>query len=369
MLLVINHAKPNPSINSKSEAAYFDLHDVRGDIPLYYFSLIFNFHYKGYVVYVKNNFRFISNCDKNFKVLFGLKHVYISNKLPNSTRRLYYFHDHKSTFIKGIKKTIFLNPDIYNGLQGDSIQMPSPMSPAIYLKGQSDIEKNRKKRRAMKIFFSGNQDKEYDNPIFETFFRKVNRYKASQILINTLMKQELLLIEGSIQWEELKKSYQNKLVLNYWIWSRFGSKNLDSRVNEENWLKTLSQSDFFLALPGIRIPLSFNIVEAMSVGTIPILEYSEIFHPQLTHMKNCIIYDGKEDLISKIRNVLKMKANEIAVLKRYVIQYYENHLSTGKVCDMIERDNSPKLTLYINSETSLLYLDKHNFSEMLKNDT
>ena len=57
---------------------------------------------------------------------------------------------------------------------------------------------------------------------------------------------------------------------------------LDSRVHAiaaSQWLPTLAAARFFLCCPGGRQPLCHNLIEAMSVGTIPIIEYGDRITP------------------------------------------------------------------------------------------
>ena len=51
---------------------------------------------------------------------------------------------------------------------------------------------------------------------------------------------------------------------------------------------TLAKFRYYMAYPGVFMPFSHNVFEAMSVGCIPIIEdkYADLFQPKLEHLKN-----------------------------------------------------------------------------------
>ncbi len=99
------------------------------------------------------------------------------------------------------------------------------------------------------------------------------------------------------------------------------------RVPKEEWLPFLARSECFLACPGLDMPLAHNLVEAMSVGTIPLTEYPEFFDPPLQHGFNCFTYDGAEGLIHVMRAILAADSETLATMREHVIRYYETHLT------------------------------------------
>ena len=110
------------------------------------------------------------------------------------------------------------------------------------------------------------------------------------------------------------KNYKNKCII-------IDTDNY--KINIENWLNTIAQSDFFLCPPG-DWPMCHNIIEAMAVGTIPITNYPNWLNPSLKDMENCITFNTKRDLIEKIRLVLELSQEKIEQMKNNVISYYEN---------------------------------------------
>jgi hypothetical protein len=94
-----------------------------------------------------------------------------------------------------------------------------------------------------------------------------------------------------------------------------------------DWLDTVSKSDFFLCFSGVELPMCHNAIEAMAVGTIPIISYADWFFPALEHKKNAIVFKDEKDLVEKVNEVFQMPQEQIAEMRRNVLKYYETHLS------------------------------------------
>ena len=99
-----------------------------------------------------------------------------------------------------------------------------------------------------------------------------------------------------------------------------------NRVAKSSWLRTLGRCRFFLACPGVDMPLSHNIVEAMSVGCIPLTQYGGFFDPPLRDGHECVAHHG-DDVVERAQTVLTMDPAKIETLRENVVSYYERHLS------------------------------------------
>jgi hypothetical protein len=113
---------------------------------------------------------------------------------------------------------------------------------------------------------------------------------------------------------------------------------------------TFSKFHFFLACPGYVMALCHNINEAMSVGTIPILQrdYANLFVPKLKHEVNAIIFDNLDDLAQKIKNSYNYTYTKLDEMHNNVFYYYESYLTPKKVVESIEK-NHPN-TIYLLAE-------------------
>lgn len=115
------------------------------------------------------------------------------------------------------------------------------------------------------------------------------------------------------------------------------------------WLYTLALSDCYLCLPGRLTVLCHNVYEAMSVGTIPILQYGHWFNPELIDGHNCFKFRGPDDLITTIRRVLKEPTEKIDLMRSNVLSYYKKHLSEQSYLTRI-LDARKSLTLLLDTE-------------------
>lgn len=333
---------------------FFDLNSCRTEI--YYYALIFSFYEAGYTIFLRHDFMFIGNCFKAGKRIFEFSTLRIRYRLPQKLQRaciLVSDHTNRASG-KRWKKVVDISFDVYSEKhpQKANVCMPFPMSPGQYISGRfRQVETLRTSDRKMRIFFSGNQDREaYDHPVFRDFFQKLSRVAVIDTLVKGLSPEEIAIVEKKAHWQLLDNGYQNKLVLNRWAWSPSKSENLESRVSDEQWLETLAKSYFFLAPPGIRMPLCFNIIEAMSVGSIPITQYPEFFDPPLEHLKNALVFKSKDDLLRKIRDALSMDEKEINDMQAGVANYYDKFLQIDRLPHMINQFEQSNTALFINAE-------------------
>lgn len=111
---------------------------------------------------------------------------------------------------------------------------------------------------------------------------------------------------------------------------------IEVKTPEEDWLRILSKGDFYLCLPGGAMPLSHNAFESMAVGTIPILQYDDLFNPPLQHLKNCIAYSSYDKLDEAIELALNMKEEALLLMKQNVIKYYDEYLATEQTIKRIQ---------------------------------
>ena len=134
---------------------------------------------------------------------------------------------------------------------------------------------------------------------------------------------------------------------------RFVLSDSGSGISPSDWLPTLAKADFFLCPPGIVMPMCHNVIEAMAVGTIPLISYAEWLHPNLEHLTNCIVFDGRADLVEKMRLALSMPELQVNAMRANVVAYYESHLRPEVVVSVIERRPERGVTLLLHTELNM----------------
>ncbi len=184
------------------------------------------------------------------------------------------------------------------------------MTPAMLARGRAMNHRAR-------VFFCSNQ-KPYDsNSGIALPFEVCNRLELAAHLRHAFGG----LCSTLDRWPKTKESVWSPIMLG------------DSRKNfikPEYWFEALSHFDFCIGSPATTQPMCHPFIEAMSVGTIPILEYANRFSPSLIDGENAIVFSGIEGFDQAIRRVLSMSDSEIQRLRRNVIHYFETHLQSEK---------------------------------------
>ncbi len=189
--------------------------------------------------------------------------------------------------------------------------MPYPMHPATLRHlDHTDLRSLRdhsNDRRA--ILFAGSQKARYGNQWMRREFGVLSRLE----LLDTLRQRFPDRIADSLS----PSSSSRPIVL------------IDSgkeAISADHWLPTLARARFFLCCPGGRQPLCHNLIEAMSVGTIPLIEYGDRMTPRLRDGETAICFDGRRGLIEAVERIERMTADELVGLSRRVAAFYDKHL-------------------------------------------
>jgi hypothetical protein len=211
--------------------------------------------------------------------------------------------------------------------------MPYPMHPATlrYLVDADLASLRRRTNHRQAILFAGCQKARYGDSWMRREFGILSRLEV----LDTLRQQYANRIQESLQ----QSGPTRPIVL------------MDSRshpIPASQWLSTLGAARFFLCCPGGRQPLCHNLVEAMSVGTIPIIEYGDRITPELVDGETAICFRGREGLLDAVRRIDGMTAEQLTELSQRVAQFYDRHLcvtrflrglregeidaSTGRLC-------------------------------------
>jgi len=338
------------SKNGNNKSIFIYLTDPR--CGQYMFTLLAFFLIEGYTIYLYPHLKFLASIERYKSKLFQFKNLYIRfTPLVNTKLHLTSFY-HK--IIDKPEKHLRLSYD-YFAPPSNSIIMPYPMNPNQYNPHLTGFLKNqRDNARTIGVYFSGNQNRDaYNNPAIYNLFKKVNRIELLDHIIKWMPKDKIYTINSELHYDG---SLLDKFVLVDWKWSQGKSENIKARIDDSQWLLKLSNCNFFLACPGMFMPMCHNVIEAMSVGAIPITQYADEFYPPLQHGVNCIEFDSKEDAVKKILYALSLPEQEIAAIRKRVIEYYEKHLSPQSFVTSVEKStNATAVTMNV-EQLSILNL-------------
>lgn len=325
------------------------------------FAVLYTFASSGYQVQLFDNIHPGSSQQSlpYFELIDSIENVVKVSIVPPESPKFIYLFDRIDKYCAKKKwhKKIQVKLDIFSSYRGiiernaQPVISPFPMHPLHYDENIiSRLEYGRKRKRKMRLFFSG-ETKGYKRRWINFPEAKLTR---SEILetIEEKIGDEILHVPDTITFDRLLAgAYIQNFIL---------PDNRKFRVETNSWLETLSLADFFLCAPGYVLPMCHNTVEAMAVGTIPVINYPEWFNPDLVDMETCVTFKSKAELIEKFRYVINMRPEKIAQIRTNVADYYDKHLDPARCVKKIESSNYEEIDLLI---LTVNYVS-HNFRKL-----
>lgn len=223
----------------------------------------------------------------------------------------------------------------------NAFHIPMSFHPLMYHKNLWDAEIEQKKQRINSVFCYGNFDDKAYLEIDRTAFNVINRRKLYDFFA---AQKDFYLIKNE---NDLESKISEKPEKKYIFAEKYVYPLPMEQVRE-----TLSHFRYFLCCPGVVMPLCHNVIEAMSVGTVPIIqrEYAEVMYPNLEDGHNAIIYnnfvDLRDILNEKLFNISEQKFIEMSL---NCIDYYKNYLSPEGMIFYLNQ-NLGKNRIYLNAE-------------------
>ena len=295
---------------------FFDTSEIAVNRYLYCFFKMFQL--EGYTVFIPldiNTANILSNTKGEFKYASWL----VNEKVIK-------FEKPSSAGLKIPKDR--LSNAYYNDYE-EGYHVPVCCYPWIYKNYDSFIGLQLKEDRKNSLFMSGNIDPRYYDSISDTpiFSKLPSRKKTADFLRSTNYFYPVKTNEELISL--LNNSTDNKVIII--------DSSKDFRIGLEALPFILQEFSFYLALPGILVPQSHNLAEAMLFGCIPVLhkEYAELLEPPLESFKNAIVFNSLEELSSIIPKIFALDDSQIKQLRQNAVTYYNRYLSPEAVVKKI----------------------------------
>ncbi len=317
----------------------------------YFYTMVKFFSIEGYTIYFprfsfyfffKDIFISSRSVDGYYDLIFEEGLMVLGEKPKNSDTNVHFkidgdnlSHDYFSDLLN-IRKS-----------PKNSYHIPMAMHPLFYSKKLWNVSIDYNQNRKTSIFMVGNLD--------------INAYaKERMTLFNTCGRIEII---EYLKSRDKVTSIGSALELENFIASDNDQTCLiidrkDFSIGMPDLRKKLGQFYFYLTLPGVCMPFSHNLIEALSVGAIPIIQksYAKLMIPKLVHMKNAIIFDDLEDLIPKMEFSYRLTDNQKLELVKNVLNYYNSYLTPSSVVNtMIQNKPTP---IYLQAE--------HNSVELVR---
>jgi glycosyltransferase involved in cell wall biosynthesis len=212
--------------------------------------------------------------------------------------------------------------------------------PEFYRAGlHNDVRRMRGRERNVRIFFAGTVSRSAYCDKFG--FPILSRDK---ILDHVIAK-----FESAIETELGRNGWQSIVILLTSDTSNIFDKH---RLSLTEYMDAMSRADFFICPPGWLMPHSHNLIEAMSVGTIPITNYYSYMRPSLTPNGNCLAFSTLEELERIINCALCMSGAEVKRLRDGAISYYEEYLDPESFGKKVRRCLPSISEIVVNDESA-----------------
>ncbi len=321
----------------------FQGNEIQAELGRYAFALLNAFVASGYNVLLCDNVP-VERLGLYALSARSLPGVSLTTAFPgNTSDKIYVFdvEDKEAGRYRWLRK-LQIKFDVFAPYWfGRPILMPYPIHPVHMTPDLRErLSRLRSGKRRMRVFFSGDM---------EGYTRSQIRYPSPKLprleVINVVRRyfgDRVLFVQDQATLRDiLTAAYVDKCVI------------LDTsklRIPDQEWLSVLAKSDFFLAPPGIVMPMCHNSVEAMAVGTIPLINYAEWFNPPLQSTQNCVAFDDGESLIRALEAVLAMDEARIAAMRMQAISYYDTILSAESFVARIESSSDRKNEVLVITE-------------------
>jgi len=303
--------------------------DILGEQGRLLFAVVNAFSRAGYAVSLCDNIA-QESLGKYGRLARSLPGVNLVGETPPDTSHTMYVYDAADPTLRGHgwRKTVRVGFDIFAPWRfSRPVLMPFPLHPSHAGPGlESRLAALRAVPKTMRMFFSGDL-KGYTQSRIRYPAPKLPRATVVDTIRARLGDRVLFVQTQDVLDRLLDTPCPNRCVIvdtgNLW-------------VPERLWLDFLARTDFFLAPPGIVMPMCHNAVEAMAVGAIPVVSYPEWFQPRLGSPGECIEFGDEVDLVDKVNRVLDMAPEEIAPLRARAMAYYDTHLTSRRFVEEIE---------------------------------
>lgn len=320
--------------------------DILGEMGRLLFSLLNAFSVSGYHISLFDSLP-AEKLDKYGRLACTLPQVSLTRAEPSNTEGMLYLFDREDPALarRTWRRRVEVRFDVFAPYWfRQPIIMPYPVHPVHAGPDlAARLQVDRARHKAMRVFFSGDREGYVSNRIRYPK-PKLPRLEVIEAVLEE-MAERARLVRGE---GELAEMCAGDYVNGCLIMAQDGE-----RIDTTRWLSTLATADFFLCPPGYVMPMCHNTVEAMAVGTIPIINYPEWFTPRLVHLDNCIAFDDRADLVAKLHAVLRMDAATIGRMRERVMAYYDRHLAPESFIRRLEASDGRRTVVLMITDANV----------------
>lgn len=302
-------------------------HTLDRDVGRIAYFVVSLFRWSGFRVCLRDRFRFLGTMERKlykrlllghpFEVVPGPEAMntgywWVTDRAPREVptgceRLLVLDYAHR---VPGIGETIlpyFFNPTVYEHLGGTD--------PARY----------RSETRPYRVFFAGTFNRKYERDTMPSRYGILSRGQVLESVRGRFPESALAVVRGYAELEALGTRAHGRIVL---------LSPEAPLLTVEQWLTVLGRSEVLLAAPGVSMPLSHNLWEAMALGTVPLLEYPRQLVPPLANGVEAFVFEGSVGLQASLERILALEPSAFAPMRERCLDYHRRH---GTVASFLER--------------------------------
>jgi hypothetical protein len=196
----------------------------------------------------------------------------------------------------------------------------------------------RKEPRTARLFFAGNTEPgKYDKDVIRDLYGMLSRREMLKVATKSVSSHQIFRPADSEAW--LNSNEAHEFVL---------CETQHCKITPQRWLEALAKADFFLACPGVGMPLCHNVIEAMASGCVPILQYNEYLSPPLQNGINCLAFHDALSLELILNSIFSMGQDQIQRLRAGVRAYHEENLAPGRFAHRLFSSPQKKRVMLLN---------------------
>ena len=125
------------------------------------------------------------------------------------------------------------------------------------------------------------------------------------------------------------------------------------RLTQDDYLTLLRQSHFVLCPPGWKVPHVHNLIEALAMGCVPIINYADLMTPPLRDQVNCLAFKSLEQLGMILETMPKLTPDPIETMRQEAFDYYQLYLDPASVGRSLMASLPTITRVSFNDETSI----------------
>ena len=113
---------------------------------------------------------------------------------------------------------------------------------------------------------------------------------------------------------------------------------ISERIPNSHYLKQLRKNSFFIALPGVAMPICHNLYEATYFGCIPILHdnYLRTLDNDLQNILKKFTWGNHQALMQLLLNLNEFCETELSIVRDQLAEYWDSTMSSERILENVK---------------------------------